>query len=64
MGGKGNIQEDDMTQTLGKHSALARRYYHHVANGGTLTEKDIARLVEAIEKLEARVDLLQGEKSA
>ena len=34
-------------------AAQARRYYHHVLNGGTLTADDVARMVRTIERLEA-----------
>lgn len=33
-------------------AAQARRYYHHVVNGGKLTPDNVARMVETIEKLE------------
>lgn len=34
-------------------AALARRYYLHVLDGGTLTPDDLSRLVQTIEGLEA-----------
>ena len=33
--------------------ALARRYYHHVLHGGTLTPEDVGRMVVALEELAA-----------
>jgi len=41
---------------LGRHSAQARRYYHHVVHGGNLSIRDVARMVEAIEELEAELE--------
>jgi phage shock protein A len=35
------------------HAALARRLYLHVLDGGQVTARDMARLVEKIEELEA-----------
>lgn len=45
-------------------TAQARRYYHHVANGGTLTERDVARMVEAMEAKDARIAELENYASA
>ena len=36
--------------------AQARRFYHHVANGGTLKTKDVGRMVEAMEQLQFERD--------
>jgi hypothetical protein len=47
--------------TLGKYSAQARRYYHHVVHGSSLTTDDVGRMVAAIEELEAE---LEATKSA
>ena len=38
------------------HATLARRLYLHVLNGGQVTAKDMARLVEKIEELEAKLN--------
>jgi hypothetical protein len=40
-------------------TALARRYYLHVANGGKLTERDVARMVETLEEQDQTIDDLR-----
>jgi hypothetical protein len=40
------------------HATLARRLYLHVLDGGQVTARDMARLVEKIEELEAENKLL------
>lgn len=42
-------------------TAQARRYYHHVINGGTLNERDVARMVEAMEAKDTRITELEAE---
>lgn len=49
---------------LGRYSAAARRYYHHVVHGGTLTDNNVHFMVSAIETLEAEVTKLREEKEA
>lgn len=38
-------------------AAQARRFYHHVLNGGTLKPRDVARMVETIEELENELQI-------
>jgi hypothetical protein len=40
-------------------TALARRYYHHVLNGGTLTADDLSRMVQAMERKDALIEDLE-----
>lgn len=47
---------------LGK-AAQARRFYHHVLNGGELTPENISLMVQTIEELEAEVARLIGQAS-
>lgn len=37
-------------------TALARRYYHHVLNGGHLKPDDLAFMVKTIEELDRKVE--------
>ena len=37
------------------HATLARRLYLHVLDGGQVTARDMARLVEKIEELEQKI---------
>ena len=39
--------------------AEARRLYHHVCNGGTLTPKDVSFMVVALEEAYEQVDRLR-----
>lgn len=39
--------------------ALARRYYHHVLNGGTMTADDLSRMVQAMERKDALIEDLE-----
>ena len=47
---------------LGK-AARARRFYHHVLNGGTLTPGNVSIMVQTIEELEAETARLVAEKN-
>lgn len=47
---------------LGK-AAQARRFYHHVLNGGTLTPENVSLMVQTIEELEAENARLVVEKN-
>lgn len=40
-------------------TALARRYYHHVLHGGTLTADDLSRMVQAMERKDALIEDLE-----
>lgn len=44
-------------------AATARRKYHHVMNGGSLTPHDVAAMVETIEKLEAALARKEADKT-
>jgi len=41
--------------------AQARRYYHHVQNGGTLKLRDVGRMVEYLEARQAENQRLKDE---
>ena len=47
---------------LGK-AAQARRFYHHVLNGGKLTPENVSLMVQTIEELEAENARLVVEKN-
>ena len=44
-------------------AATARRLYLHVLDGGTVTARDMARLVETIEELEADNERLRQQQA-
>lgn len=41
-------------------TALARRYYHNVLNGGQLKPDDVAFMVKTIEELDHKVSCTEG----
>lgn len=49
-----------MTTNLGR-AAQARRYYHHVLNGGTLTAENVSLMVQTIEDLERELAAIRAE---
>ena len=49
---------------MSSEAAQARRYYHHVLHGGSLSAKDVARMVESIERKDQQILDLKNEAEA
>ena len=47
-----------------ENTAQARRYYHHVINGGNLTTRDVGRMVEYLEAKDEEIANLRADLAA